>query len=110
MQESRKTLIYCATLGCISPLTSAQYTFYNSLIFEIFMDDERKTFICYQCRELIPIPADFIGDKYALLEVHYLLKHDIDLRNVNWKTPMTLNRVVNLEIERIKKEIEWDLE
>jgi len=62
------------------------------------MEDEKlKTFLCYQCKELIPIPPDFVGDKYALLEVHYLLKHDIDIRNVNWKKPMTIHRILDLE-------------
>jgi len=68
------------------------------------MDTDRKTFICYQCKELIPIPTDFIGDKYALLEIHYLLKHDIDIRNVNWKKPMTLSRILSLESSRFRQE------
>lgn len=66
--------------------------------------DDRKAYICYQCREIIPIPSDWVGDKYALLEVHYLLKHDIDIRNVNWKKPMTLHRILDLETTRIKFE------
>ncbi len=68
------------------------------------MDEERKTFICYQCKELIPIPSDFVGDKYALLEIHYLLKHDIDIRNVNWKKPMTIHRILDLESSRFRQE------
>jgi hypothetical protein len=68
------------------------------------MNEERKTFLCYQCKELVPIPPDFMGDKYALLEVHYLLKHDIDIRSVNWQKPMTIHRVLDLENIHNKKE------
>ena len=70
--------------------------------------------MCYQCKELIPIPADFVGDKYALLEVHYLLKHDIDIRSVNWKKPMTIHRILDLEtvhglLEDLEEEEDEDM-
>jgi hypothetical protein len=82
----------------------AKATFCNSLTSNILMDEDRKSYICYQCREIIHIPSDWIGDKYALLEVHYLLKHDIDIRNINWKRPMTIHRILDLEMERIRGE------
>jgi hypothetical protein len=66
------------------------------------MDSERKSYICYQCRKIIPIPEGYIGDTYVLLEIHYLTAHGIvDLKAVDWKKPMTLRRILDLEIDRL---------
>lgn len=45
---------------------------------------------CFQCNAYFDIPSDYIGNKYVLLEIHYMSVHGIDLKTVNWNKPKTV--------------------
>jgi hypothetical protein len=49
--------------------------------------EKTKKLKCYQCNAYIDVPADYIGNVYVLLEIHYFTVHQIDLKTVNWKKP-----------------------
>lgn len=54
----------------------------------------QKKLVCYECHSVIPVPEDFIGNTYVLLETHYFVTHGVDLRTVNWDKP---KRVIDIE-------------
>jgi len=60
--------------------------------------------ICYECNSYIHVPSDFVGNTYALLEIHYFTEHGIDLRTVNWNKPKRVIDVLDLEIKRLRGE------
>lgn len=53
-----------------------------------------KELKCYQCNAFIKVPDDYIGNPYHILEVHYMVVHQIDLRTVNWNKP---KRIVEID-------------
>jgi len=72
-----------------------------------FMDYKRKSYICYECEKIFPIPNDWVGSSYVLLETHYLNEHGVDIRSKNWisKHPKRLtNKLIELEEKRLKWE------
>jgi len=46
-----------------------------------------KDIKCYRCNKKIPIPEDYTGNPYTLLEVHYVIEHEIDLKTFDWDNP-----------------------
>jgi len=55
------------------------------------MKKEKLTNIkCYRCNTKVPIPDDYIGNPYTLLEVHYVVEHQIDLKTFDWDNPMNM--------------------
>lgn len=70
---------------------------------EIKINKNIETLVCYECNNHILVPPDFIGNKYVLLEIHYMTAHGIDLRTVVWKGKhRKVIDVINAEIERTK--------
>lgn len=45
-----------------------------------------KELTCFRCGKKIVASDDYLGNIYALLEVHYNQEHSIDLKKVDWNS------------------------
>jgi len=70
-----------------------------------------KDIKCYRCNKKIPIPDDYVGNPYTLLEVHYVINHKIDLKTFDWDNPkdmfggeVTLDKLKKLDDEENNSE------
>lgn len=64
--------------------------------------EKLKNIKCFRCNAYIEIPADYTGNPYTLLEVHYVIDHSIDLKTFDWDNPKDMYGD-DVIIEHLKK-------
>jgi len=45
---------------------------------------KKKMYKCFRCGAIVPVPEDYIGNSYVLIEMHYLKEHGMDLKKIDW--------------------------